>query len=121
MQEDSVTPAREQQAEHGPAQRKQDRLDDQLPHQSQSRCPERLAHGHFFSASGGAGHQKAGDIGAGDQQYQSDDSHEDVKGLLVIFSQVGQSGGGWCGSQDALAELVLRRGVPILRHDCPVD
>ena len=55
--------------------------------------PERLANGKFAGARGGAGEQKIGDVGAGDEQDQRDDGHQYPQRLRELAPQRGEAVG----------------------------
>src|SRR6266436_6467695 len=59
------------QTRYSAEQGEQHALGQQLPQQTHSRGPERLAKGHFASSRAGAREQEIGNIDAADQQDQS--------------------------------------------------
>ena len=54
---------------------------EQLANDAGASRSESLADGEFAGARGGAGEQQVGDVGAGDEQYQCHDRHEDLEWL----------------------------------------
>ena len=55
----------------------QQALGQQLPHQARALRAERQADRDFAPALAGAREQQVGDVGAGDQQHDADDDHQD--------------------------------------------
>ena len=62
-------------------------LGEELPDEARATRPERLANGELAGTRGGAGEQKIGDVGAGDEQDQRDDGHEDLQRLRELAPQ----------------------------------
>src|SRR5262249_42241501 len=55
---------------------KNDALRDQLLHNTQTACSERRSNRYLFEPPRRAGKHKVGDIGAGNQQHESDRAHQ---------------------------------------------
>ncbi len=74
------------------AERAADQGEDQalrkkLPDDAGAPCSERLTNGELARTRGGAGEQKIGDVGAGDEQDQRNDGHEDLQRLRELAPQ----------------------------------
>src|SRR5262249_54990123 len=66
-------------------------LGEELPDDACASCSERLANGELASARGGAGQKEIGDVGAGNEQDQRDDGHEDLQRLRELTPQRGEA------------------------------
>ena len=76
----------------GDAERAADQGEDQalgkeLPDDARAPRTERLANSKFACACGRAGEQEIGDVGAGDEQDQRNDGHEDLQRLREFAPQ----------------------------------
>jgi hypothetical protein len=74
-----------------------------LANETPTRSAERKADGDFFLAGGAAGGEKSGDVGAGDEEHESDHAHEGEK---VGARAAGEHG----AAVGAVAENNLARG-----------
>ena len=70
-------PQREQQSQHSAGRRQHDTFREELPQQAAASGAERQPDRDLPPAGGGAREQQVRDIGAGDEQYQAHDGHED--------------------------------------------
>ena len=61
-------------------ERQDDALGHQLAHQAQPAGPHRQADGNLLAPRRGACQEEVGDVGAGDQQDQTDDGHQEAAG-----------------------------------------
>ena len=71
---------RQRQPGRSAQQREQHALGEHLPRQPDRARPQRRPHGHLAFPVGAAGQQEVGDIGARDQQYESNRSQEHQQG-----------------------------------------
>ena len=60
-------------------ERKHQTFGEELTRQARAGGSQRLPQSHFFFANGGAGQQKAGDIGAGNQQHETNGAEQNEK------------------------------------------
>ncbi len=69
------------------------------------------ASGDFALAGGGAGEEEVGEVGAGDEKNENDDSHEDLERVAVLAAQGGDALRG--GDRGTVARLIScwRAGV----------
>ena len=76
MNESTGEPAGEKKSEKRAGEREQARFDDQLTDEPPAGCAKRKTNADFFLTCGGASGEKSGDVGAGDEEHESDHAHE---------------------------------------------
>ena len=86
-EQEAQDPARHEQAERAPEQRQEQALREQLPHQAATAGAEGEADRDLPLPARGAGQEQVADVGAGDQQHQADDRHQDRQRPRVPFPQ----------------------------------
>ncbi len=69
----------QEQPEHAPDCRQQRALEKQLPDDSTARRTQRRTHGDLPLPSGRAGEKQVGDVRTGDQEHESDGSHQHLQ------------------------------------------
>ena len=79
----------ERESGHAAGSREQQALGEQLPEHAPAARADGEADGDLLLPRRGARRQQAGEVGAGDQQHQSDHAHQDPQRLLVLPPQVG--------------------------------
>ncbi len=57
-------------------EREHDAFGDHLAEQPARRCAECVPHRHLFAAGDGARHQQIRNVGAADQEHESDNRHQ---------------------------------------------
>ena len=72
------SPVGEENSQDAAKQREQHAFRQKLADNAHASGAESEAHRHFLATRGGAGEHQAGDVGAGDEQDDSDREHQDV-------------------------------------------
>ncbi len=91
-------PTRQQEADEAAQRREDDVLDQQLADEPPSAGAECQAHRELRQPRRRAGEHEVGDIGAGNQQDDRDDRHQDEERLRELLAQVRNAG---CGGAEA--------------------
>ncbi len=89
-------PRGENHAEGGAGEGEQETLAEQLAHDAGARGAEGGAHGEFLLAGGAAGEQEIGEVGAGDEQHESDGTEQHGEtGAVVTPAGIFEDSGYW--------------------------
>ena len=101
-----AAPLREQQSARGADAGEQQALGEQLPGNPESRGADRQPDAQLVPARRRARQQQVGDVGAGDQQDEDDDAHDDEQRPLVAVAQFGRARGRR-RQREALAQVLF--------------
>ena len=88
LQKQRVRPLRQQQSDRAADAGEQHALRQQLPKQPPGSGAERNSHSNLLLARSRPGQQKIRHVGAGDQQHQSDDRHQNHERLAESLVQI---------------------------------
>ena len=103
--------AAHQQPDGAAGHREQHAFDDQLPDQTDALRAHREADRDLLLAPDGARQQQVRDVGAGDQQQQSDDRREDPDGRGQLGAEVGDALFGGGEDERLVGELLAERAA----------
>jgi hypothetical protein len=81
MQEETDGTCGEGDSECASGEREDEAFGEELTNDAEARGSEGLADGEFAGADGGACEEEIRYVGTGNEQHESDDSHEDTEGL----------------------------------------
>ena len=88
-----------------PEDGQQDAFGDDLADESRAGAAQRRPDSGLKARGGAARQQQIGDVGAGDQEHQAGDRHEEAQARLVVALQVGHAPAGGREDDVLLAEL----------------
>src|SRR5262245_44291237 len=81
--EDATPPMSEEQPRGGAREREQNTFGQQLPDQSGPACAPRQPHPHLVAPGGATRQEQVRDVGAGNQQYDANNGHENEQRLAI--------------------------------------
>ena len=80
-------------AQRAACEREHQAFGEQLADEACTLRAQGLPYGELARPRSGARQQQVGDVGAGDQQHQADDGHQDLQWFGELAAQVGEAGG----------------------------